>query len=185
MKTKGIIIGILLAAVLCSCEDFEIDGLFEDFGLGFNTAYYEVEFDIPPAPAGLEISVVTPMQFDLEGELAANGYENVTVNSIQILDASLEVNEGSNVPNLNALDHINASVSTSVLPQEAIASVENTAPDQTVLPMETTDTDLTDYLSSEEYNLATTGMLKENLTDTLKMKVLVRYRVSLHVSTLE
>lgn len=185
MKAKGIILGLLIVGILSSCEEFDFDGLLDNIGVGFSTSYYDFDLAIPPVPEGVELSVQTLMHFDLEEELALNGYDNVTVNSIQISYASFEVMESSNIRNLNPVDFISFAVSTDNVAEETIASVNNTTVDAVFLPLQTTDSDLTDYLSDTEYTLITSGSFKESTTDTLWVKAKIRYRVSLGVSSAE
>ena len=185
MRARIFILGILIAWFLSSCEKINIDGLMEDFGLDFSTDYYEIPLIIVPAPAGFQVSFSTPMQSDMDNLLAARGYSNATITSIQMADASMTIDEKSNITNFNAVELITTSISTPVLPEEMIASFENTLEDAENVTMETPGTELADYLTNDEYILVTTGKLKEDLTDTLRIKGKIRYRISFNIASLE
>jgi hypothetical protein len=138
---------------------------------------------IPPAPAGIEVSVHNLIQSDLDEVLTEKGFSGATINTIKVLDAALEVTETSPIENLDAVESVRNAISTEILPEEIIASCKNNTPGAAELPMDTPDVDLSDYMARDEYTLTTYGMLKETTTDTLCIKGKIRYQLSLIVST--
>jgi hypothetical protein len=182
MKTKGILfIGILILMLFTSCEEFE--NMFDQFGVTVNTDYYEVDMVIPPAPAGLEVNLQQIMQNDIEETIADQGYGEVTVKSIKVVDASIEVMEDSRIPNLNAIGSVITKISTSSLPEVTLISLVNETPDATLLPMESDDLEVSSYMQEETYNLSVYGSLVEATTDTLHVKGRIKYRIDLDVQT--
>jgi hypothetical protein len=182
MKTKGIFtVGLLAGTFLTSCD--ELNSMLDEFGLTINTHYYEVEMIIPPSPAGLDITMQQIMENDIQQTLQDQGYGNATVKSIKVADASLQVMEDSNVPNLNAIESISANISTDNVPEVTFLSCVNTVPDATVLPFESDNTELSSYLEDPQYILTVHGILKEDITDTLHIKGLVKYQIALDVQT--
>ena len=183
MKAKGVLLGIILGVIaiglFTSCE--ELDGLLEDIGVTLTTDYYEMEFIIPPAPAGIPVEMMTTMEANLDEVITSNGYNNATVNSVEVEDAIMGVTEKSNVSNLNAIDTLSISVSTDQLSETAIAHCKNTIIDAETLSLETRSVNVNSYIESEQYNLITYGMLKESLTDTLWLTARIRYKVKLTI----
>jgi hypothetical protein len=182
MKIKRFFVLMVIGwAFFTSCE--ELEGLLDEFGATVETDYYEVDLVIPPAPSGIEVSVHNLIQSDLDDVLAQKGFPGATINTIKVLDASLLVTENSPIDNLDAIETVRNGISTEALPEAIIASCKNTTPGAVELPMDTPDTDLSDYMVNDEYTLTTYGMLKENTTDTLCIRGKIRYQLSLTVNT--
>ncbi len=178
----AIVLGIIALGISTSCE--EIDGLFEDVGVTITSDFYEMEFAIPSAPAGIPVILQTTMETDIKEIAAAKGYPDATINYVKVHEAIMEVTEKSNVPNLNAIDTIGISISNNLLSEKTIAYVKNNVPDAGSLPMETPDVDISDYLESVTYNLANYAMLKETLADTLWVKGRIRYTIRLAIANI-
>ena len=178
----GIITGIAIIGMFSSCED--VGGLFEDFGLTLTSDYYESEFAIPPVQAGTAFSTETIFREDLDSLLAKHGYENVTVNSVKVLNALILVSEKSRVANLNAIDTVSISASTDQLEERTVAYQKNTEIDATSLFMLMPEADVTPYIESEACNLTYFGGLKENIEDTLWVTAKIQYEIKFTVKTL-
>ena len=69
--------------------------MFDTMSATLNSAYYEVEHFIPPAPAGIEIAMDSVMAFDMEALLAAEGYDMSALQSVKLLDGTLEVSRNN------------------------------------------------------------------------------------------
>jgi hypothetical protein len=182
MKLKGTILGILVVILFAGCETF--DGFLEDFGVTVTTDYIEVEIMVPPAPAGFPIVISSDVQSDLESLLADKGYTNATVQNLKLADVILEVDETSPVGNFNSIDTLSTSIETTELPQKNVANCKNEQADADILNMNTSNADLLNYVKNNSYSLHTSGMLKEHLTDTLRMKGKINFRVTVLVGSL-
>jgi hypothetical protein len=180
MKAWYIVI-IGLAMLFTGCE--EMENMFDEFGVSMNTEYYQVEVIIPPAPSGIEITIYSLMETNLDQMLESKGYRDATVNSIRVLDADIEVAEDSKIRNLNPVETIVTRMLTEFLPEVTVATYKNTVTDAVSAPMETEDTDVSAYMEDEEYILSTSGMLRETTTDTLRLRGRIRYRLGLTVRT--
>ena len=185
MKAKGILIVMAGAALLFGTACEEMGDMFSDYGVKTTSDYYSIELAIPPAPAGVQVYVHTLMQSDIESMLSAYSESEVTVNKIEVLDAFIEVMEESNIPNLNAVESITTSISTSMLEEQIIASCTNTLSDADRLPMEVEPVDIAGYMGASEYYLTNYGMLREATTDTLWIRGQIRYQLSLTVKNVE
>lgn len=179
----GIIAGIAIIGLFSSCE--EIDGLFEDFALTITSDYYETEIAIPPVEAGTAFSTETVFREDLENLLAEHGYGNATINSVNILDAMIEVSGKSRIETLNAIDTVSISASTAQLIERTIACQKNNQVNATFLSLDISDSDVTSYIESEACNLTYFTGLKENIDDTLWVSAKIQYEINFTVETLE
>jgi hypothetical protein len=182
MKAKGILLMIILFTTLfISCE--EIENMFDKFGVTVNTDYYNVDITIPPAPAGIKVNFQQIMQNDIDRTLENQGYGEATVKSIIVVDASLEVMEDSNVPTLNSVESVITKISTETLPEATLISCINNTPDATLLPMESENLEVSNYMQGPSYILTVYGTLKETTTDTLHIIGRIKYQLDLDVQT--
>jgi hypothetical protein len=182
MKTMGILLmGIVAMILFTSCE--ELTNMLDEFGMTVNTEYYEVDLLIPPAPAGTEMTVQHVMENDIEQTLQSEGYGNATIKGIKVIDASIKVQENSQVSTLNAIESVISNISTNNLPAVTLLTCTNNQPDASSLPMESDAADVSNFMQNSEYNLATLGRLKETLSDTLRIQILIKYQITFDVHT--
>lgn len=185
MRGKKILgLAAIIAGLLTtSCE--ELENMFDEFGVKVNSEYYTVELAIPPAPAGMQVYVHTLMQSDLDQIIEEYGDATATLQKVEVTEAYIEVMDRSKVKDLNAVKSVTTTLSTENLTEVTIASVINDAREAIMLPMEIHETDITDYVDTEEYILTNYGELQETLTDTLWVRGKMRYQLTLNVTTTE
>ncbi len=187
MKARWILMAMAATSVgfFTSCEELEMNGMdtmFDTMSATLNSAYYEVEHFIPPAPAGIEIAMDSVMAFDMEALLAAEGYDMSALQSVKLLDGTLEVSEKSRIDNLASVAYFNNAIATESLSPTQIATCESDSTATGSLPMQIEDVELKGYLTGNSYTLTTTGMLSQAIADTLWIKCRVRYQITVAVS---
>jgi hypothetical protein len=179
MRTKvlysRIIITVIIILLTASC-----DGLFDDVGLSVYSGYYEIEVPVPPAEAGYHEFSQNIIYTDVEEILEKEGQQGKNVKQIKVHELNLEVMEKSVIKNFDAVDYLCAEIVKGT-EYDTVAYSFDIPVNGTAISMDIVKNNVKDYLLTEDYNIMMTGLLREELKDTLWVKGMVKYEIILGI----
>lgn len=172
MKKLTILLGtVAMLGFFTSCEDMDVD-------ITVKSKYYDHDLVIPPAPQGEYIDVTQMNQADVAEMLEEAGQEkDATVNKIYVDDVQLNIDRNSAIEDFTAVDDFYAIFDSENVGQDTVAATHNRGAASTKLTLDVYKKDIKKYFDEEEFNYKVAGVLNQELTDTLKVKVRIRFEV--------
>ena len=169
LKTLGII-GATLSILFTSCE-----GLFEDFGINFDSDYVIVDFVIPPtSDTGYYSFPSEAVTTNIDSLMEAQGMTEDDILSIEIKDVIIEIKSGGE--NFNAFSYVEASARYDS--SEMIFAYQDTIPqDVSTLKCKYIKDDLSPYVMVPEFQLVASGLVISPIEDSLVITGKVKFNV--------
>ncbi|MBN1414772.1 MAG: hypothetical protein JW973_06705 [Bacteroidales bacterium] len=160
----------LLLFILLGCEE-----ILDKIGVTINSDYTYIDFTVNPDKAGTYSETFVIIESDLDSIIEAEGQNIGELNSVKIKDASVRV-----VDEEGNLDPFESFVLTLEAPGKAaikVAEVTAVPTGITEIPLIQEETDLSDYLKSDQYTVKVKAVLDQDLETHRNMQAKVRYEI--------
>lgn len=161
----------MLVLLMSSCDWFN-----KILSVDFNTNSADVSFTVDPTGAGSHQLKVDVIQSDLEQEIKDNGGDISNLKSVQMEQATAMVISAGR--NLDAFQSLEVIVSSDGNPDDTIAWVDNIPTGVTSVDLTVTTDELKSIIDQDQYTVTINGVLDEDLTESIDLKVSVIYHVT-------
>ena len=128
------------------------------------------------------MSQTIAVKSDFQDLLKEKGYADATVQDVYLTDVQIDVNDQSQVSNLDAIESVKLSLSSGAYPEKPVAEKENTEKGLTQMPLTLPKVDIAGYLQEDSYNIKVQGVIGEDITSLLAINVKIKFRVDLKLS---
>jgi len=159
----------LILLTFSGCEE-----LLDKIGVTINTDYTEIDFTVNPDQAGTYTETAEIVDSDLDSLIEAEGQDLGELNSVKIKDATIQVmGEG----NLDPFESFLMTIEAPGKEKITIAEVTSVPTGLTEMPLTKEETDLSDFLKSDQYTIRVKTVLDQDLETHMNMRVRVRFEV--------
>lgn len=177
------IVAGLLVFILSGCEE-----LLDKIGVTINSDYTEIDFTVNPDVAGTYTETLEVVDSDLDSLIEAEGQNVGELNSVKIKDAAIQVLGIGNLDEFGSfvltgdgnLDPFGSFLLTIEAPGKeviTIAEVTEVPSGITEMPLTKQETDLSDYLKSDQYTIKVKTVLDQDLETHMNMRARVRFEI--------
>ena len=161
----------MVVLLMTSCDWFD-----KILSVDFTTSSTDVSFILDPTSAGSHELKVKVFESDLEQEIKDNGGDIKNLKSVEMEEATAMVLTSDQT--LDPFQSLEVIVSADGMPDKKVAWVDNIPDGVTSVDLSITTDELKDLLNQDKYTVTINGVLDHDLTESIEMKVSVKYHVT-------